>query len=77
MRQGLYYNPYFAGGLIAMPPPLQDGQVEYEDGTQATISQVNPHCRSLGALLTGCCRAFADGQGRVSVPQLDCRARGG
>lgn len=36
---GLYYNPYFPGGAIAMPPPLSDGGVEYEDGTVATISQ--------------------------------------
>lgn len=36
---GLYYNPYFAGGVIAMPPPLQDGGVEYEDGTPSTVSQ--------------------------------------
>jgi len=36
---GLYYNPYFPGGAIAMPPPLQDGGVEYEDGTPATLSQ--------------------------------------
>mmetsp|Transcript_12997 Transcript_12997/g.29493 ORF Transcript_12997/g.29493 Transcript_12997/m.29493 type:complete len:277 (-) Transcript_12997:85-915(-) len=40
-RQGLYYNPYFPGGLLAMPPPLStDGQVEYEDGTPATKSQM-------------------------------------
>lgn len=40
-RQGLYYNPYFPGGLLAMPPPLTcDGQVEYEDGTPATRSQM-------------------------------------
>jgi ubiquinol-cytochrome c reductase cytochrome c1 subunit len=37
---GLYYNPYFAGGAIAMPPPLEDGQVEYEDGTPATVTQM-------------------------------------
>lgn len=36
---GLYYNPYFPGGAIAMPPPLNDAGVEYEDGTPATISQ--------------------------------------
>ena len=40
MLPGLYYNPYFPGGAIAMPPPLQDGQVEYEDGTPATASQM-------------------------------------
>jgi ubiquinol-cytochrome c reductase cytochrome c1 subunit len=37
---GLYYNPYFSGAAIAMPPPLQDGQVEYPDGTPATTSQM-------------------------------------
>jgi ubiquinol-cytochrome c reductase cytochrome c1 subunit len=39
MMPGAYYNPYFPGGLIAMPPPLNDEGVEYEDGTVATISQ--------------------------------------
>lgn len=39
-RDGLYYNPYFPGGLIGMPPPLSDGQVEYEDGTPSTKSQM-------------------------------------
>jgi ubiquinol-cytochrome c reductase cytochrome c1 subunit len=36
----LNYNPYFPGGLIAMAPPLQDDQVEYEDGTPATVTQM-------------------------------------
>lgn len=41
VRQGLYYNPYFAGGIIGMPPPLHaDGLVDYEDGTPATKSQM-------------------------------------
>ena len=40
MLPGLHYNPYFAGGAIGMPPPLQDGQVEYEDGTPATVCQM-------------------------------------
>lgn len=40
MLPGLYYNPYFPGGAIAMPAPLQDGQVDYEDGTPATVSQM-------------------------------------
>lgn len=35
-----YYNPYFEGGVIAMPPPLMDGQIEYSDGTPATVSQM-------------------------------------
>eukprot|EP00475_Leptophrys_vorax_P008151 TRINITY_DN1523_c0_g1_i1.p1 TRINITY_DN1523_c0_g1~~TRINITY_DN1523_c0_g1_i1.p1 ORF type:complete len:274 (-),score=70.44 TRINITY_DN1523_c0_g1_i1:123-944(-) len=40
LREGLYYNPYFPGGAIGMPPPLNDGQVDYEDGTPATQSQM-------------------------------------
>lgn len=37
---GLNYNPYFAGAQIAMPAPLTDGQVAYEDGTVASVSQM-------------------------------------
>merc|ERR1711874_418386 len=40
VRQGLYYNPYFVGGAIAMPKMLIDGGVEYDDGTLATESQM-------------------------------------
>jgi ubiquinol-cytochrome c reductase cytochrome c1 subunit len=40
MLPGLYYNPYFAGGAIAMERQLNDGQLEYEDGTEATASQL-------------------------------------
>merc|ERR1719230_777214 len=39
-RDTQYYNPYFAGGWIGMPPPLSDGAVEYEDGTDATATQM-------------------------------------
>jgi ubiquinol-cytochrome c reductase cytochrome c1 subunit len=39
-RPGQYYNPYFPGGLLAMPPQLQDGLVEYADGTEATKEQM-------------------------------------
>lgn len=37
---GLHYNPYFPGGAIAMAKQLVDGQVEYEDGTPATETQM-------------------------------------
>ncbi len=52
---GQYYNPYMAGdlssywsgdahhvpegGFIAMPPPLADGQVTYDDGSTETVDQ--------------------------------------
>jgi len=38
---GLHYNPYFANLNIAMPPPLTAaGQVQYKDGTKATVDQM-------------------------------------
>ncbi|MCU0839682.1 MAG: cytochrome c1 [Rhodospirillales bacterium] len=36
---GMYYNEYFPGHQIAMPPILNDGGVTYVDGTEATQSQ--------------------------------------
>ncbi|KAL8542257.1 hypothetical protein ACS0TY_003211 [Phlomoides rotata] len=40
IREGLHYNPYFPGGAIVMPKMLNDGAVEYEDGTPATEAQM-------------------------------------
>lgn len=35
-----YYNEYFKGGWIAMPPQLFEGRVTYADGTEATPEQM-------------------------------------
>jgi cytochrome c1 len=35
-----YYNPYFNGWNISMPPPLSPNQVTYSDGTKATVEQM-------------------------------------
>ena len=40
IAEGRYYNIYFPGRQIAMPPPLSDGQVTYADGTKATVAQM-------------------------------------
>ncbi len=37
MAPGMNYNKFFPGHQIAMPKPLSDGQVEYSDGTPATL----------------------------------------
>lgn len=37
---GMFYNTYFGGHNIAMPPQLMEGLVEYEDGTEATVQQM-------------------------------------
>jgi cytochrome c1 len=36
---GGHYNEYFPGHVIAMPPPLSDGQVTFDDGSPATLAQ--------------------------------------
>lgn len=36
---GGHYNKYFPGHNIAMPQPLQPGQVKYDDGTPETLPQ--------------------------------------
>ena len=37
---GMYYNEYFAGHQIKMPPPLSPDQVKYADGTPTTVPQM-------------------------------------
>jgi cytochrome c1 len=39
VTDGKYFNPYFEGWNISMPPPLAANSVTYSDGTKATIEQ--------------------------------------
>jgi len=39
LPEGGHYNKYFPGHTIAMPPPLQAGQVTYDDGAPQTMDQ--------------------------------------
>jgi len=38
VTDGKYYDPYFPGRNISMPPPLKDDSVTYSDGTPATLN---------------------------------------
>lgn len=40
LGEGMYYNKYFSGNQIAMPPPLSDDLVMYEDATFASVDQM-------------------------------------
>jgi cytochrome c1 len=40
LGEGMYYNEYFPGHQIKMPPPLNADQVKYADGTPATVPQM-------------------------------------
>jgi ubiquinol-cytochrome c reductase cytochrome c1 subunit len=39
--EGMHYNPYFPGQMLAMPQPLSDGQVSYEDGAGNSLDQMS------------------------------------
>lgn len=67
VMSGLYYNPYFPGGAIAMPPPLNDDGVEYEDGTVATISQ---QAKDVTQFLNWCAEPEADTRKREAMQYL-------
>jgi ubiquinol-cytochrome c reductase cytochrome c1 subunit len=58
---GGQYNKYFPGHAIGMPKPLSDGQVEYTDGTPATVDQYG---RDIAAFLMW-----------AAEPTLDARKR--
>lgn len=40
LADGMSFNPYFIGHQIAMPSPLFEDLVEYEDGTAASVEQM-------------------------------------
>ena len=39
--EGMYYNEWMPGNQIAMPSPLSDGVVDYDDGTENNIEQLS------------------------------------
>lgn len=41
MNTGMHYNPYFPNMQIAMPQPLSDDHVTYQDGTVASVDQMS------------------------------------
>ena len=63
LPDGGHYNKYFPGHNIAMPQPLQDGQVKYEDGTPETVDQ---YAKDVAAFLMW-----------AAEPKLDQRHRTG
>ena len=40
LADGMQYNKAFPGHQIAMPPPLIEGNIKYQDGTPATVDQM-------------------------------------
>ena len=40
LMDGMYYNRWYSGNQIAMPSVLNEDQVEFADGTKATVDQM-------------------------------------
>lgn len=40
ISEGMYYNKWIDGNQIAMAPPLDEGYVDYDDGTNNTLPQL-------------------------------------
>ena len=40
ISEGMYFNRWMPGNQIAMAPPLDDGYVDYDDGTENSLSQL-------------------------------------
>ena len=41
LSAGMSYNPYFPNQQVAMPKPLSDDQITYQDGTVASMDQMS------------------------------------
>ena len=60
--EGGHYNEYFPGHNTAMPPPLQDGQVTYDDGSPQTVQQ---YCKDAAAFLMWAAEPHLDARKRI------------
>ncbi|MDE2463714.1 MAG: cytochrome c1 [Alphaproteobacteria bacterium] len=60
--EGKYFNPWFPGWNISMPPPLTDGSVTYTDGTKATLDQ---EAHDVATFLMWCAEPKLDQRKRV------------
>ena len=63
LEEGVYYNKYMIGNKIRMPKPINDGSVEYTDGTTASEEQIS---KDVVAFLTW-----------AAEPHLEARKRTG
>jgi ubiquinol-cytochrome c reductase cytochrome b/c1 subunit len=61
---GSFYNHYFPGNFLAMPPPLSDGRVEYTDGTKPTTEQL---ARDVTAFLAWAAEPHMEARKRIGL----------
>ncbi len=61
---GSFYNEYFPGHAIAMPPPLSDNRVEYTDGAPMTVEQ---YAKDISAFLMWTAEPHLEARKRVGI----------
>jgi ubiquinol-cytochrome c reductase cytochrome b/c1 subunit len=61
---GNFYNKYFPGHALAMPPPLSDKQVEYTDGSPTTIDQ---YSKDVTAFMTWAAEPHMEARKRIGI----------
>src|SRR6478609_4461970 len=59
-----FYNEYFPGHAIAMPPPLTDNRVEYTDGAPMTVEQ---YAKDISAFLMWTAEPHLEARKRIGM----------
>jgi ubiquinol-cytochrome c reductase cytochrome b/c1 subunit len=62
LPEGGHYNEYFPGHTTAMPPPLQAGQVTYDDASPQTVEQ---YSKDAAAFLMWAAEPHLDARKRI------------
>jgi ubiquinol-cytochrome c reductase cytochrome b/c1 subunit len=61
---GTFYNKYFPGHFLAMPPPLSNDRITYDDGTKPTAEQL---ARDVTAFLAWTAEPHMEARKRVGL----------
>ncbi len=67
LGDGMAYNKYYSGHQIAMPQPLFEEHVEYDDETEATVEQMS---RDVSVFLTWTAEPAMEDRKRMGVKVL-------
>lgn len=65
--KGRYWNKYMPGHVIAMPPPIQPGQVAYEDGSPQTLDQ---YAKDVATFLAWASEPHLEDRHRIGVKAM-------
>jgi len=67
LGEGMQYNEAFKGGQIAMPPPIAEGSVTYDDGTEASVEQ---QAKDVAAFLSWAAEGNLEDRHRIGIKAI-------